>query len=452
MSFIGWMAVFGALLLMLALTSAYLRWLPVTTAVVCLGFGLAIGPLGLDLFQMDFTQAAPWLERLTEVAILFSLFSTGLKLRLSLSRKAWHSAYLMAGPVMLLSILGTCLAAHYLLNLSWGLSALLGAILAPTDPVLAGMVQVNDAQDFDRVRFGLSGEAGLNDGTAFPFVIFSLLWLHKGSLDSQWVGQWALENLAWGVPAGLLIGYALGRAIGYLMIRLRTHHADSTESPNDFLALALIALSYVVANYLGGFGFLAVFTAGLGLRQAEVQTSNSDIPAENLAMAVVGHRDKPPEQALAHKAEGLQDSQLAAGVMIGDILTFGGLVERSLEVLLITVLGAVLSSYWDWRAIGLGLVLFCVVRPLAVWLLISRKLLNGHQRSLLGWFGIRGIGSIYYLCYTLSHDLPESVERTCISLTLSVVAMSILLHGLSTQPLLQHYERRSRATKACKAS
>jgi NhaP-type Na+/H+ or K+/H+ antiporter len=443
MSFIVCMTVLGTLLMLLALTSSYLRWLPVTTSAVCLAFGFAIGPVGLDMLDLDFRQAAGWMERLTEVAVLFSLFSTGIKLRLPLHGKAWHSAYWLAGPVMLATIAGTCLAAHYLLNLPWGISLLLGAMLSPTDPVLAGLVQVNNAQDFDRVRFGLSGEAGLNDGTAFPFVIFALLFISQGGLDAGWVQHWAIKNLIWGVPAGLLIGYGLGRGVGHLMIYLRIKNADSTTSPNDFLALALIAVSYVVADTLGAFGFLAVFAAGLGLRQAEVRTSQSDVPSEHLAQPVIGHMTGALERATVAEAEELSESQLAAGVMMGDMLAFGSLVERSMEVLLITLLGASLALYWDWRGIGLGLALFCIIRPAAVWLLVSRRLLNRRQKALVGWFGIRGIGSLYYLCFALAHGLPEDIAQVSVSLTLSVVALSILLHGISIQPLLERYERSS---------
>jgi NhaP-type Na+/H+ or K+/H+ antiporter len=440
MSFILCMTVLGVLLMLLALTSSYLRWLPVTTSAVCLAFGVGIGPLGLDLMQLDIGNAYHWLERLTEVAVLFSLFNTGIKLRLPFSAKAWTAAYLLAGPVMLLTILGTCLAAHYLLGISWGISLLLGAMLSPTDPVLAGLVQVNNAQDFDRVRFGLSGEAGMNDGTAFPFVIFALAFLgmHDGNFD--WVQGWLLKNIVWGVPVGLLLGYGLGRGVGHLMIYLRIKNADSTSSPNDFLALALIAMSYVIAEGLGAFGFLSVFAAGLGLRQAEARTTRSEVPSEHVAIPVLGHRDIAPENALATR-EDLSDTQLAAGVMMGDMLAFGGLVERSMEVLLITLLGAALSLYWDWRAIGLGLALFCVIRPLSVWLLVSKTLLNVPQKALVGWFGIRGIGTLYYLCFALAHGLPKDSEQTTIGLTLSVVALSILLHGVSIQPLLERYER-----------
>jgi NhaP-type Na+/H+ or K+/H+ antiporter len=152
--------------------------------------------------------------------------------------------------------------------------------------------------------------------------------------------------------------------------------------------------------------------------------------------------DSDPTAATVTRHEELSESQLAAGVMMGDMLAFGSLVERAMEVLLITLLGAAIAFYWDWRAVGLGLALFCVIRPLSVWLLISSRLLSRPQKALVGWFGIRGIGTLYYLCYALSHGLPADAVHTTIGLTLSVVALSILLHGISIQPLLERYERK----------
>ncbi|NWD64401.1 sodium:proton antiporter [Pseudomonas sp. IPO3774] len=446
MTFILWMAVLGAVLLTLALTSSYLRWMPVTTSAVCLLLGVGIGPLGMDLLHLDIKASASWMEHLTEVAVLFSLFVSGLKLRLPLKHRTWRIAFGMAGPVMLLTILGTCLVLHWLLGLSWGVSLLVGAILAPTDPVLAGLVQVNNAQDYDALRFGLSGEAGLNDGTAFPFVIFALIFMQHGGFDGDWLGGWVLKNLLWAVPAGLLVGYWMGRGIGRVTLKMRITNADSTLSPNDYLTLALIALAYVVAEAIGGYGFLSVFAAGLGLRQAEFKsTGNSQTPAEHLAQPVVGHMEVEPEHALHGDVGQLQDTQIAAGVMMGDMLAFGGLVERSMEVFLVTLLGVVLISHWDWRALAVGAVLFCVIRPLSVLSIPWGSLLNRHQRGLVGWFGIRGIGSIYYLFYAINHGLVGTSSAVAVNLTLSVIALSIVVHGLSTQPMLAWYERRAQA-------
>ncbi|MGC6369909.1 cation:proton antiporter [Pseudomonas sp. K2I15] len=448
MTFILWMAVLGAVLLTLALTSSYLRWMPVTTSAVCLLLGVGIGPLGVDLLHLDIKASASWMEHLTEVAVLFSLFVSGLKLRLPLKHRTWRIAFGMAGPVMLLTIIGTCAVLHWVFGLSWGVSLLVGAILAPTDPVLAGLVQVNNAQDYDPLRFGLSGEAGLNDGTAFPFVIFALIFMQHGGFDGDWLGGWVLKNLLWAVPAGLLVGYWMGRGIGRVTLKMRITNEDSTLSPNDYLTLALIALAYVVAEAIGGYGFLSVFAAGLGLRQAEFKsTGSSQTPSEHLAQPVVGHMEVAPEKALHGDLGQLHDTQIAAGVMMGDMLAFGGLVERSMEVFLVTLLGVVLVSHWDWRALAVGALLFCVIRPLSVLSVPWGTLLDRNQRGLMGWFGIRGIGSIYYLFYAINHGLVGTSSAVAVNLTLSVIALSIVVHGLSTQPMLAWYERRAQAQK-----
>ncbi|KQN48644.1 sodium:proton antiporter [Pseudomonas sp. Leaf48] len=448
MGFIAWVAVFGAVLLTLALTSSYLRWLPVTTSAVCLVLGMAIGPAGFAWLNLATQDISGWMEHLTEVALLFSLFVCGLKLRLPLKDRNWRVAVCLAGPVMLLTIGGVCLLLHYVIGLSWGISVLIGSILAPTDPVLASLVQVNDAADVDSVRFGLSGEAGLNDGVAFPFVILGLLMVQHDSYPG-WLADWALSNLLWAIPAGLLVGYSMGRGIGRLTLLLRTRYGDSTLSHNDFLTLALIALAYVGAEAIHGFGFLSVFAAGLGLRQEEVKSMGShQTPAEHVVQAVVGHQNVEPQHAVHGDTDSLEDSQVAAGIMMGDMLAFGSLVERAMEVFLVTLLGVVLSAHWDWRAILLGGVLFCLIRPLSVVLVPWASLLDVRQRLLIGWFGIRGIGSLYYLFYAVNHGLDPSVAALCTNLTLSVVALSILVHGISTQPILARYEQRKSLTSS----
>ncbi|MFJ4384903.1 cation:proton antiporter [Pseudomonas sp. NPDC089408] len=440
MTFIVWFAMLGAVLLLLALLSSYLRWIPVTSSVVCLGLGIALGSPGLNFLQLDVAQSSAWLEHLTEVAVLFSLFFSGLKLRLPLGNRSWWGAFYLAGPVMVVCIAGVALVAHYWLSLGWGLSVTIGAILAPTDPVLATLVQVVDAQDDDPVRFSLSGEAGLNDGVAFPFVLLGLFL--QQNTGQAWLSDWLLKDMLWAVAAGLLCGYWMGRGLGKLTLFLRLRNDDSTVSPNDYLALALIALAYVVAESIQAYGFLAVFAAGLGLRQAEVQTSTrpDDPAAEHLVQPVVGHQHVAPELAVKGDVEGLEDSQVAAGIMLGDMLAFGSLVERALEVFLVTLLGVVLIVHWDWRAMIIAAALFLVIRPLSVVFIPLGGMLNSRQRGLLGWFGIRGIGSFYYLFYALNHGLQADSAVEITNLVLSVVALSILLHGLSVQPLLARYE------------
>lgn len=442
MEFIGWIGLGGALLLLMALSSAYISRLPVSTSAIYLGLGIAISPVVFGLMEINVLESKLWLEHLTEIAVVISLFIGGLKLRLPLKNPAWIAAYLLAGPVMLFSIIAVALFSHFVFGLNPALALLLGAILAPTDPVLASAVSVNDAGDHDRMRYGLSGEAGFNDGMAFPFVIFALLWLENGNLGG-WIGGWALHRLVWAVPAGLLLGYYLGKVVGRLAIWLRQRHQD-TEAPNDFLALALIALSYFGAETIGAWGFLATFAAGIGLRRAEIKTvEENPLPGAERNVEDSQNPHPPAEEVVDQNIDEaeLRKPAIAAGFVVSEIISFGDTAERLLEVLLVVLVGICLAIHWDWRAIPLALVFFLVIRPLLTQLFLIKSPTGKIQRWLLGWFGIRGIGSLYYLSYALNHGLKDQAEEI-VALTISIVAISILLHGITAQPILDFYERR----------
>lgn len=444
MSFLGWTTLVGALLLLMALSSAYLRRLPVTASVIYLALGWALSPAWLSLIQIDFIEKSIVFEHLTEIAVIISLFIGGLKLRLPLRNEAWSAAYRLAGPVMLLCIAGVAVVAHFLFGFGWGASCLLGAVLAPTDPVLASMVTVNHSGDHDRVRYGLAGEAGLNDGAAFPFVLFALMWMEHDGVDS-WAGGWALHRLAWAVPAGLLMGYLLGKGVGRLAIGLRSRYQE-TGAPNDFLALALIALSYVGAEALGAWGFLAAFASGIGFRRAEISIVQSDPAPEhkNASGPADGELTAhPPAEQLVGKQtdeDELKQPSKAAGMVMAEIISFGDTAERLLEVMMVVLVGICLPAYWDWRAVPLALALFCVIRPLATLLSLIKTPTDNMQRLVMGWFGIRGIGSLYYISYAINHGLRDN-STDLVGLTLSVVALSVGIHGITSQPVLDFYAR-----------
>jgi NhaP-type Na+/H+ or K+/H+ antiporter len=440
MSFVAWMAVAGALLLTLALSSAFLQRLPITTASIYLGLGALLGPVGFGVLDIDLTDAAPWVERLTEVAVIVSLFVSGLKLRLHWRSRRWRLALRLAGPLMLVCIAGVALFAHFVLHFSVGLSMLLGAVLAPTDPVLASDVSVNNASDRDRMRHGLTGEAGLNDGMAFPFVVLALQWLDHERTGS-WLVEWSLHRLLWAVPIALLLGYALGKGAGRLAIALRARHSD-TAAPSDFLALALIALSYAGAHAIGAWGFLAVFAAGVGLRRAEWAVVD-ETPHPSSERAQSGAHHPPAEELVVAQpsADQLREPAVAAGALVAETTSFGDTVERLLEVMLVVIVGASLAHHWDARAIPVAAFLMLVLRPLATHLILIGTPSTTAQRSLIGWFGIRGIGSLYYLCYALNHGVSGEAARDACGLTISIIAMSVVAHGVSARPLLARYER-----------
>jgi sodium/hydrogen antiporter len=441
-----WLAIAGCLLLSLSFASSFVQRLPISSSSLYLALGFVLGPQALGFLELRLDAQSAWFERLTEMAVVVALFISGLKLRLPLRHKAWASVWRLAGPVMLLCICGIALLAHYALGLSAPYALLLGAVLAPTDPVLAGAVSVSDAADKDRVKYALSGEAGLNDGTAFPFVILALEWLRQRGGGTEWVVRWVFVDVVWAVGAALAVGYLMGITLGRYAIKLRSRQRD-TESPSDFVALALIALSYTTAHLLHSWSFLAVFAAGVGLRRAELgvvaETPHPELAAE--------HSSHPPAEHLVSARVAAQDLEapaVAAGVLVSETISFGGTLERVLELLLVTLVGAAVGSYWDSRALLVAAVLFFALRPLGCYLLLQGTLTLPLQKLLIGWFGIRGIGSLYYLAYALSHGLDGRAGLELAGLTLSVVTLSILLHGSSATPLLDFYMRKLTAARA----
>jgi sodium/hydrogen antiporter len=432
--------------LSMALTSAYVRRLPISSSSLYLLLGVALGPLGLDWLRISFAKQTSWLEHLTEVAVIISLFVGGLKLRLPFSADGWRAVPRLAVLVMVCCIAGIALFARYALGLDTAGALLLGAVLAPTDPVLASAVSVSEASDEDPVRYGLSGEAGLNDGMAFPFVVLALSWSAHGG-GGTWLGSWLLVRVLWAIPVALGVGYLLGRWLGGFAVRMRSRQQEAT-APSDFLALALIAISYVLCELLEAWGFLGVFAAGVGLRAAELATvhvsphpsTRPDAPVEQGAQ---GSTHPPAEQLVAARecSDSIREPAVAAGVMVAETLSFGDTAERILELLLVTVVGAALSEHWDARGLVVAFVLFVMLRPLSTVLALARTPTSRSQRWLMGWFGIRGIGSLYYLGYALNEQAHGPSFGAVTDITISVVALSIVVHGVSVTPLLGLYER-----------
>src|SRR5687768_13272847 len=221
-----WFIVAGALLIGMALAGSALRRAPLTASMFYLGAGAALGPWGAGLLRIDAVEDAWGLERLTEIAVIISLFTAGLKLRLPFSDRRWRAPMLLATVAMALTIGGVGAFAIAALALPIGAAVLLGALLAPTDPVLASDVQVSHEHDAEPVRFGLTGEAGLNDGTAFPFVMLGLGLMGTHDLGAYgW--RWLTIDVGWAVAWGLAVGTLCGAGIGKLVIYLRRVHREA---------------------------------------------------------------------------------------------------------------------------------------------------------------------------------------------------------------------------------
>jgi NhaP-type Na+/H+ or K+/H+ antiporter len=198
MSFAIWALIIGALLTTMALSGTSLKRLPLSTAMLYLAAGYGLGPAGWSLMSPDPLTYSGTLERVAEVAVLISLFAVGLKLGLPLSDKGWRLPARLAIVSMTITVVLIAAIGVFGLGLSLGAAVLLGAILAPTDPVLASDVQVLEANDRDRLRFSLTGEGGLNDGAAFPFVMLGLGLLGLHDLGS---GGWRCGRRVGAVPS-----------------------------------------------------------------------------------------------------------------------------------------------------------------------------------------------------------------------------------------------------------
>jgi NhaP-type Na+/H+ or K+/H+ antiporter len=240
-------------------------------------------------------------------------------------------------------------------------------------------------------------------------------------------------DVVWGVGAGLAIGAGCGTLVARLILWLRREHREGTGR-DEFLALGLIALSYGLALLALTYGFLAVFAAGVALRAVERRHSSDKVPDEVLTMESVSHSDETaldPETAPAH--------------MAGGVLAFNEQIERIVEVALVLVIGAMLlREHLRFEYLGFIAVLFFVIRPVAVQLgLLGATKLNAGRRGLIAWFGIRGIGSLYYLAYAVNHGLPDELAARLTALTLTTIAVSIVVHGITVTPLMSWYRQKS---------
>jgi NhaP-type Na+/H+ or K+/H+ antiporter len=428
----SWYLIFGALLVVIALTASVVKRWPLTTTMLYLLTGVALGPLGFGVASIHPLDQAKLLERAAELVVIVSLFTAGLKLRAPFQDGKWKVPVRLAFVSMTLTVGLIALVGVYGLGLPLGAAVLLGAVLAPTDPVLASDVQLESADDQSRLRFNLTGEAGLNDGTAFPFVMLGVGWLGLHELG-DWGWRWFAVDVLWAIGGGVTIGTLCGIAVGRSVLYLRRKHKAGLGR-EEFLTLGLIGLSYGAALLAHTYGFLAVFAAGLALRRIE-QRHTDQSPIVNASATPKSHPETHPQTAPTHLTEA--------------VLNFNERLERILEVGLVLVIGMMLApEFLDLADLWFVPVLLLIIRPLAVGLGLAGLGISRPQVSLLSWFGIRGIGSIYYLMYAIGLGIAPDVSRQLISVTLWVIAVSIVIHGVSVTPLMSWYQAKRRGRVA----
>lgn len=421
-----WFMLIGSLFLAMAFTSDLIRRLPVTNSIVYLVVGIIVGPTVFQAIHFNPLTQSILLQRVTELAVLLSLFTAGVKMPVPVTVARWRLPVLLAVVGMAVTVILMTAFGYFALNLPLGAAVLLAGILAPTDPVLATDVQVRHPGDRDRLRFGLTCEAGINDGTAYPVVMLGLGLLGLHQLGDGW--RWLTVDVLWATIAGIAFGVACGHLLARMIWRLR-ERGTITHPMDDFLGLGLIGLVYGTSVLMNAGGFLAVFFAAVSLRQTEFW--------------LAGRRPDPYRLQTAMPEPGRRQHAVSIRTGVAEkALAFKEKLERLSEVVLILIVGGTLFiDSWSWRAVGTAVFLFLIARPLSTALACLGTRTPWRHRMMAGWFGVRGIGSLFYLMFAIQSGLPEDLAMELIHIVLIVVTLSILVHGISVKPAMAFYAR-----------
>jgi sodium/hydrogen antiporter len=377
-------------------------WLPrlvfpraASSSALLMIFGLVVYSVVPGMPEALDPTASPRLWEVTsEIVVIVVLFATGLRIDNIGSYRLWQ-------PTVRLLLIAMPLTVAAVAGLAWGLAGmtvagavLLGAVLAPTDPVLAGDVQVGPPLEGNEhpLRFTLTAEAGLNDGLAFPFVYLGLLIAAQGADPSGWLIEWLFRDVLYRISVGAVVGAAVGWLLGRTLF---SHWGSSAieKSGPGVIALAAVLLCYGIVELAEGYGFIGAFVAGIVCRRVQ---------------------EKHPFHRRLH--------------------VFSEAIEHALTAILLVLVGSTLPALWpalDWRHSVIGFSLILVIRPLAGWLALLRTDLPPNDRWIVGFFGVRGIGSIYYIAYASGH-MEFINENQLWALVAYTVFASAVIHGTTS--------------------
>ena len=375
-----------------------------SAALVYLGLGFAAA-VAIELFGLawvDPLDDPEVLERVTELAVIIALFATGLKLDRPFEWRAWSGVGRLLVIAMPLTILGVVAFGASAAGLSLGAAIVLGTILAPTDPVLAGDVGVGPPGDENEhePNFSITGEAGLNDGLALPFLLLGLFVLDPGG--TSWLGEWLLADVLYAIVAGAVIGAALGYCFAAAAVRLRDRRLLATAF-DAWLAIPTVLVIYGVTELVGAYGFIAAFAGGLAFRRYEH-----------------GHDYNRRVHEGAEVAE--KFGELAAILLLGSMLSLAGLEAPGVA---------------GWALVAL---LIVVIRPAAVLIAFLGSRLPRGERLFIAWFGVRGIGSLYYVAVAVgSGYLAAGEAETVAWIAIAAVLVSIAVHGVTAAPFSRRW-------------
>lgn len=372
-------------------------WVPFFTRRTNISYSIVYVLAGAILYS--FSLALPFPDpvvevdtvlRLTEIVVIISLMGSGIKIDQPFSFRAWKVPFRLVTITMIASIVAVAWLAHWIFGFDLPTCLMLGAVLAPTDPVLASDVQVGPPLEkiHDNMRFSLTAEAGMNDGMAFPFTWLAIALAAPTGFNWQ---TWVFQDLFLKITIGVICGYVIGRLLAYLVFRI-SKHQDINVS-DGFLAICATLIAYGITEMLQGYGFIAVFVASISLRNFEID-----------------HRYHVKMHSFTDQIERI----LLAVVLI----LFGGALIH------------VLIQNISWTIAAFSLLCIFIVRPLAAWLSLFKTEFHNKEKLTISFFGIKGIGSFFYLSFALTEGSFED-DRYLWSIVSCVVLFSIIIHGLT---------------------
>ena len=395
----------GLLIALVAWLPLALKRLPLSLPIVCIGIGAAIFLLPQVTLRPLPYRYPEITERFAEFVVIIALMGAGLKIDRVFGWHRWSITWRLLAITMPLGIVAIAALGMEVLGLPLAVALLLAASLAPTDPVLAADVQVGPPKtgDEDEVRFGLTSEAGLNDGAAFPFVHLAVLLAVALPVGKPWVAEWLTYRVLWEIAGGIVGGWLVGRAFGWLTFHIPAE-TKLARTGDGLIAISATLVSYGLTEIVHVYGFLAVFVTALTFRGA--------------------HRDHEFQDEMHAITE--QIERLAMMVLL--ILFGGALVSGLLTPI-------------TWVDVVVALAVLLVIRPVAGWIGLLGWAGDRDEKLTLSFFGIRGVGSIYYLAYGINH-MPVADAEHLWAIVGLIILLSILLHGLTVTPIMRSLDER----------
>lgn len=389
-----------------------MAWMPAVTSRTGISYSIIYVLLGVILYALfpgKLPSPLPQLNEeltmhVTEMVVIISLMGVGIKLDRSFSLKNWSSPLKLIFIAMMLCILTASFIGYEFFSFDVASAVLLGAVLSPTDPVLASDVQVGPPNEKikSETKFALTSEAGLNDGMAFPFTWLAITLAVMANGKSTSILNWFEYDLIYKIIAAIALGYLSGKAVGFIIFKASKKY-NFLKTRDGFLALSLTLLVYGVTELLHGYGFVAVFICSVTLRHYEKGSHY--------------HED-------LHSFTD-QIERLLVGIIL--ILFGGSLVSGILHAL-------------TWKMVAFTIVFIFVIRPVSGYISLFSSKIDIREKLAISFFGIRGMGSIFYVAFAF-REIHFNHEEELWSIVAFTILISILVHGFTAVPIMNYLKK-----------